>query len=241
MLTACARGAASLHFDLVGADLDLAVVVHLGHDLEGGEAGLTAGVGIEGADAHQTMNAVLALEVAVGILALNGDGGGLDACFFACFVVQHLIGVAMTLGPAGVHTIEHLRPVLCLRAACTCVEGQNGVVGVVLTAEKGSEAALVHLLLQHLIALGHIGQQGGIVLLLCHLAQGQAVLPVGHKAVVLLDLVLQALELTAHRLAALEIVPKALLLRLLLQGLILLTGLGDTQCLLQLAQHGLKG
>ena len=187
------------------------------------------------------MDAVLALEVTIGILALNGDGGGLDACFFTCFVVQHLIGVAVTLCPTGIHTVEHLRPVLCLRAACTCVEGQNGVVGIVLTAEKGGEAALVHLLLQRLIALGHIGQQGGIVLLLCHLAQGEAVLPVGHKAVVLLDLVLQALELTAHGLAALEIVPKALLLRLLLQCLVLLASLGNAQCLLQLAQHGLEG
>ena len=56
----------------------------------------------------------------------------------------------------------------------------------------------------------------------------------------LFDLVLQALYLTAHLLAALQIVPEALLLRLLLQLGQLLTGLGDAQRLLQLAQGGLQ-
>ena len=56
----------------------------------------------------------------------------------------------------------------------------------------------------------------------------------------LFDLVLQALYLTAHLLAALQIVPEALLLRLLLQLGQLLSGLGDAQRLLQLAQGGLQ-
>ena len=79
-----------------------------------------------------------------------------------------------------------------------------------------------------------------VVLLLGHFAQGQGVLPLGNQLVVLFDLVLQALYLTAHLLAALQIVPEAFLLRLLLQLGQLLTGLGDTQRLLQLAQGGLQ-
>ena len=79
VLAAGAAGTAGLHFDVLRTDLDLAVVVQLRHDLQRGEAGLTAGVGVKGADAHQPVYAVLALEVAVGVLALDEDGGGLDA------------------------------------------------------------------------------------------------------------------------------------------------------------------
>ena len=240
VLAACAGGAACLHLDVLGADLDLAVVVQLRHDLQGGKAGLTAGVGVEGTDTDETVDAVLALEVAVGVLALDEDGGGLDARLVAGLVVHELIGVAVALGPAGIHTVQHLRPVLGLRAACAGVEGEDGVVAVVFAGEQGGQAALTDLLFQRLVAGGHVLQLGGIVLLLGHLAQGQGVLPFGHQLVVLLDLVLQALDLAAHLLAALQVVPEALLLRLLLQLGQLLPGLGDAQGLLQLAQGGLQ-
>jgi len=57
---------------------------------------------------------------------------------------------------------------------------------------------------------------------------------------VLFDLVFQTLDLTAHLLAALQVVPEAVLLRLLLELGQLLAGLGDAQRLLQLAQSGLQ-
>ena len=120
------------------------------------------------------------------------------------------------------------------------VEGQNGVVGIVFAAEQRRQPALADLLLQRLVSADDLLQLAGVVLLLGHFAQGQGVLPLGNQLVVLLDLVLQALHLPAHLLAALQIVPEALLLRLLLQLGQLLTGLGDTQCLLQLAQSGLQ-
>ena len=56
----------------------------------------------------------------------------------------------------------------------------------------------------------------------------------------LLDLVLQPLDLLAYLLAALQVVPEAVLLRLLLEGGKLLPGLGDAQRLFQLAQGGLQ-
>ena len=56
----------------------------------------------------------------------------------------------------------------------------------------------------------------------------------------LLDLVFQTLDLLAHLLAALQIVPEAVLLRLFLEGGQLLAGLGDAQRLFQLAQRGLQ-
>ena len=234
MLTACTAGAAGLHLDVLRTDLDLAVVIQLRHDLQRSEAGLASGVGIEGRNTHQTVNTVLTLQIAVGILPLDEDGGGLDARLIAGLVVHELIGVAVALRPAGIHPVEHLRPVLGLGAACSGVEGEDSIVGIVLAGQKRRQTALVDLLFQRLIAGGHLRQLGGVVLLLCHFAQGQCVLPVGHQTVVLPDLALQPLDLLGDLLAALHVTPKALLLRLLLKLRQLLTGLGNGQSLLQL-------
>ena len=146
----------------------------------------------------------------------------------------------MALGPAGIHAVEHLGPVLRLGSTGTGVEGENGVVAVVLTGQQGGQTALADLLFQRVVALHHVVQLGGIVLLLRHFAEGQSVLPLGHQLVVLFDLVFQTLDLTAHLLAALQVVPEAVLLRLLLELGQLLAGLGDAQRLLQLAQSGLQ-
>ena len=241
MLAAGAAGAAGLHFDVLGADLDLAVVVQLGHDLHGGEAGLPPGVGVKGGHPDQPVDAVFALEVAIGVVALDEDGGGLDARLVTGLVVHQLIGVAVALGPAGIHTVEHLGPVLGLGAACTGMEGENGVVGVVFAGQQSRQTALADLLFQVVVPGGDLRQQGGVVLLLGHLAQGHGVLPLGHQPVILLDAVLQALDLLGHLLAVLNVVPEAVLLRLGLQVLQLLAVLGDAQGLLQLPQGGLQG
>ena len=187
------------------------------------------------------MDAVFALEVAIGVVALDEDGGGLDARLVTGLVVHQLIGVAVALGPAGIHTVEHLGPVLGLGAACSGMEGENGVVGVVFAGQQSRQTALADLLFQVVVPGGDLRQQGGVVLLLGHFAQGHGVLPLGHQPVILLDAVLQALDLLGHLLAVLDVVPEAVLLRLGLQVLQLLAVLGDTQGLLQLAQSGLQG
>ena len=240
VLTACAGGTARLHFNVLRTDLDLAVVLQLRHDLQRGEAGLPPCVGVKGADAHQTVYAVLTLEIAVGVLTFDEDGGGLDARLVTGLVVHQLIGIAVPLCPAGVHPVQHLRPVLRLGAAGTGVERQNGVVAVVLAGQQSRQPPLTDLLLQRLVAVGHFLQLAGVVLLLRHFAQGQRVLPLGNQLVVLLDLVFQPLHLPAHLLAPLQIVPEALLLRLLLELGKLLPRLGDAQCLFQLAQRRLQ-
>ena len=107
------------------------------------------------------------------------------------------------------------------------MEGEDGVVGIVLAGQQRRQTALVDLLFQRLIAGGHLRQLGGVVLLLCHFAQGQCVLPVGHQTVILLDLALQPLDLLGDLLAAVHVAPKALLLRLLLKLRQLFTGLGN--------------
>ena len=147
----------------------------------------------------------------------------------------------MALSPAGVHAVEHLGPVLGLGAACTGVEGENGVIGVVFTGQQRCQTPLADFLFQVLVPAGDFRQQGGVVLLLGHFAQGHGVLPLGHQPVILLDAVLQTLDLLGHLLAVLDVVPEALLLRFGLEILQLLAILGDAQGLLQLPQSGLQG
>jgi hypothetical protein len=76
-----------------------------------------AGIGVERRDAHQPVHAVLALEPAIGVVALHLDGGRLDARLFAGSLFQVLDLVAVLLGPARVHAQQHVGPVLALGAA----------------------------------------------------------------------------------------------------------------------------
>ena len=71
------------------------------------------------------MDAVFSLQVAVGVIALDFDGGGLDAGFFALQQGgdRHLVAVA--LAPAEVHAHEHGRPVVRLRAAGAGIDGKD--------------------------------------------------------------------------------------------------------------------
>ena len=143
VLAARAGGAVDLHFNVLGTNVDLDVVGQLGHDLERGEARLAAGVRVERGNAHQTVDAVLALEIAVGVLALDHDRRALDAGLVAVEIVQHLELEAVLVRPLHIHAVEHLRPVLRLGAARAGVEGQNGVAVIVLAGEQRREADLL--------------------------------------------------------------------------------------------------
>ena len=236
VLAAGAAGPVDLHLDVLLPDLHGVVVLHLRHDLDGGKRGLPPGVGVEGGDADQTVDAVLALQKAVGVLALDGDGGGLDARLVALLVVQNLVDEAVTLGPAGVHAVEHLGPVLGLGAAGAGVELQNGVVGVVLAGEQGGHPGLLHLLLQAGVFAFQLLQDLGVVLLLAHFAQGGQILPGGDQLLLAGDLVLQLLQALLHLLGALQVVPEAVLGGLVLQAGGLLSGALDVQSGGQLVQ-----
>ena len=156
MLAAGTGGAVDLHLVILGPDVHiLAVVLDFGNDLNGGEGGLTAGVGVKGRHPDQPVDAVLPLQEAVGILTLNEDIRGFQARFVALLIVQNLIGEAVALRPAGVHPVEHLGPVLGLGAAGAGVELQNGigVVLIIVAGEQGLQAAGLHVFRQLLVAV----------------------------------------------------------------------------------------
>src|SRR5262249_30608820 len=120
-----AAGAAGAHG--VGAhvrflDVDLDAVVDHRIDVDAGERGVAAGIGVERRDADQPVHAVLALEPAERVAALDLDGGRLDAGLLALALLDPLDLVAVLLGPAGVHAHEHVGPVLALGAAFAGVD-----------------------------------------------------------------------------------------------------------------------
>ena len=240
VLAAGAAGPVDLHLDVLVPNLDGVVILQLRHHLDGGEGGLTAGVGVKGGDADQTVDAVLALQQAVGVLALNGDGGGLDARLVAVLIVQDLVDKAVALRPAGIHAVEHLCPVLGLGAAGAGVELEDGVGVVVLAGEQGGHPGLLHLFLQGGELRLQLLQDLGVILFLAHLAQGGQVLPGGDQLLLPGHLVLQLLEPHLHLLGTLQVVPEAVLGGLVLQAGSFLPGALDIQGRGQLVQLRLQ-
>ena len=155
------------------------------------------------------MHAMLALEHTVGVGTLDHHGGRLDAGFVAVQHVQHLYIVAVRLRPAAVHTEQHLRPVLRLGAAGAGVEGQNGVVVVVLAVEHRHQLQLVDGFFDSVDRFLALGCQRGVVFLLDHQQQGFCFLVLGGQLAEALQLVLDLAHLADDLLAALLIVIKA--------------------------------
>ena len=146
----------------------------------------------------------------------------------------------MGVGPAGVHAVEHLGPVLGLGAAGAGVEGQNGVVGVVLAVEHGHQLQLVHRLLHRVDGFLAFRDQAGVVFLGQHLQHGAGVLVLGVQLLKAVQLALQVAHLGVDLLALFLVVVKAGQRHLVLQlGQALLAGL-DGQCVAQVVDGGLK-
>src|SRR6516162_725536 len=141
VLAAGAAGAHGVgaHVGLVDVDDD-AVVDH-GIDVDAGERSVTARIGVERRDAHQAVHAVLALEPAESIVALDLHRRRLEAGLLPRGLFQVFDLVAVLLGPARVHAQEHVGPVLALGAAGAGMNLEEGVEAVGLTGQKRFELA----------------------------------------------------------------------------------------------------
>ena len=117
----------------------------------------------------------------------------------------------MALGPAGVHAVEHLGPVLGLGAASAGVDGEYDVVRVVLAGEQGGEAHGLEVALEPGVVRLQLGEHGVVVLLERHLADDHEVVPGGAELLVLLTLLLELFHALLHLLAPVEVVPEAVL------------------------------
>ena len=75
-------------------------------------------VGIERRKTHQPMHAVLGFQITESIRPGNTNGDVFDADFFAAGFIQDFGLKAAFLGPAQVHPLQHLGPILGLGTAC---------------------------------------------------------------------------------------------------------------------------
>ena len=185
------------------------------------------------------MNAVLALQITVGIFTLDEHFGALDAGVFAVQKVQNLVLEAHVVGPVLVHTDEHGSPVHGLGAAGAGMEAEDGIVAVVLTGQQGAERLAIQLHFKGGKALLHLGEEALVLHLLGHLDGGDHVLVHGVQSAVVGNLVLQLLGALQHLLALGRIVPELRLGGLLFQFLDLDTGLVQIQCQPEIIQLGL--
>src|SRR5699024_2195896 len=89
-------GRVEVHFDVVGQH---------GQHLHAGERGVAALLVVGGADAHEAVHAVFALEHAESVAALHLDGGLVEADAFAGHHVEDRDLPAALLGVARVHAV----------------------------------------------------------------------------------------------------------------------------------------
>ena len=135
----------------------------------------------------------------------------------------------MLCGPLHIHTVEHLRPVLCLRSTGAGVEGEDGVAAVVFAGKERREARLLHLLFERCVALFELGQQARIVHFAAHVDQREQIVARGDELFVAVDFILKLLRAHLIFLRALQIVPEAVLVGFELKALKLVAGRLDLE------------
>ena len=135
MLAAGAAGPEGVDADILFVEIDVDGVVEFRHDHHRGEGGVAAAAGVKGRDPHQPVDAELGPHIAVGIAPLDEDGDTLGAGLVARQDIEDIGAEALAFRPAQVHAQQDAHPVLGLGAAGPGVDGDDGVVVVVLAAE----------------------------------------------------------------------------------------------------------
>ncbi len=128
VLAACAARAHGVGAHVALLDVDDDAVVDHRIDVDARERGVAARVGVERRDADQAVHAVLGLQPARGVAALDLDGRRLDAGLLALGFFEILDLVAVLLGPARVHAQQHAGPVLAFGAAGAGMDLEIGIV-----------------------------------------------------------------------------------------------------------------
>jgi hypothetical protein len=146
-------------------------VVELGIDEDRRKRCVPFAAGVKRGNPHQAMNTALGLHVSIGVLTRGGEGGALDAGFFTGLEVDQFQLEALALNPAGVHAEEYLRPVLGLGAAGPGIDGDDGILAVVLAVQHQLEGKALRPLVQILRLAAEVGKSSRVVFRNGHLQE----------------------------------------------------------------------
>ena len=155
------------------------------------------------------MHAFFAAQIAIGVVALYLKRDGFDARFIAFQDINQCGFKAHVLAVAGVHAVEHPRPVLGFRAARACVQGQDGVVLVIVPAHQRLQRQGVHLLLQVTGVGIHFSHDARVLFLQRHMKHQGKILPGVFQGFILLNFVFQPGDALVDHRGALQVVPEA--------------------------------
>ena len=133
---ALATRAIGIDAQILFVDVYLDVFVNLGENEERREGGVPSFRRIERRDSHEAVDAHLRAQIAVCVWTCDRESGTFEPSLFPFLVVDHLGFETAALRPAQIHAQQHLRPVLRFGAARTRVDADDGVRGVVLSAEE---------------------------------------------------------------------------------------------------------
>ena len=154
------------------------------------------------------MDAVLGLEPAEGIAALDLDGCRFDARRFAFGLFEPVDLVAVLLGPARIHAKQHAGPVLALGAAGAGMDLQVAVIGVRFAREQRLELAPRHVGPELLERLFGVGDRLLVLLGLAELDHGELVVELLLDAADGAELVLERGALLHQALRPLLVIPQ---------------------------------
>ena len=178
VLAAGAAGAHGVDAHVGLLDVDIDAVVDHRIDVDLGERGMAPRIGVERRDAHQAVHAVLGLQPAIGVVALDLDRRRLDAGLFALGLFDVIDLVTVLLRPAHIHAQQHRRPVLALSTAGTGVNFEISLVGVGLARQQRLELAPRHFGLELAQACLRVGDDVAVALHLAKLEQGHLIVEV---------------------------------------------------------------
>ena len=169
MLATGAGGAIDIDPHVLFGNVDLDRLVDHRIDRHRWKRGVAAGVGIEGRNPHQAVNPGLAFQPAIGIVAIDPDGGGFQPRALAFAFLDQLQLVAMLFGPACVHAKQHRGPVLAFGAARAGMDFDIGVIAVGFARQHGLQPLFFGARRQGGDLLLGVGHQSGVAFGFRHL------------------------------------------------------------------------
>ena len=152
------------------------------------------------------MDADLALQIAVGVVALDEHSGAADAGFLVAQLIDHFKLKAVALGPARVHAQQHLRPVARLGAAGSRAYLDEGIAGVLGAGEHGAQVEIVEFLLEGVQLFLQFAFETFV--LGAKFAEGVQVLRTGDQRIEGVDDPVERLELLNDLLGLLGVIPE---------------------------------